>query len=45
MGKGETGILHARQEMHQALPFELMGIDSDNGGEFINHHLWPYCQG
>ena len=21
----------------------LRGIDSDNGSEFINHHLWHYC--
>ncbi len=26
------------------MPFPLLGIDSDNGGEFINHHLYRYCQ-
>lgn len=26
------------------LPFRLRGIDSDNGGEFINHHLFKYCK-
>jgi hypothetical protein len=26
------------------LPFPLLGIDSDSGGEFINHHLYRYCQ-
>ena len=25
------------------LPFPLKGIDSDNGGEFINHQLWTWC--
>lgn len=25
------------------LPFELKGVDSDNGGEFINQALWNYC--
>ena len=25
------------------MPFKLLGIDSDNGGEFINHHLLAYC--
>tara|TARA_B100000315_G_C14520295_1_gene561207 strand:+ start:148 stop:1371 length:1224 start_codon:yes stop_codon:yes gene_type:complete len=25
------------------LPFPLLGIDSDNGGEFINRQLWQYC--
>jgi hypothetical protein len=24
-------------------PFEVLGIDSDNGGEFINNHLVRYC--
>jgi hypothetical protein len=27
-----------------ALPFLLEGIDSDNGSEFINEHLYRYCQ-
>jgi len=26
------------------LPFALRGIDSDNGSEFINNHLYRYCQ-
>lgn len=26
------------------LPFDLLGLDSDNGSEFINHHLLKYCQ-
>lgn len=25
------------------LPYPLRGIDSDNGGEFINHQLWNWC--
>jgi len=25
------------------LPFPLLGIDSDNGGEFINHQLLDWC--
>jgi hypothetical protein len=25
------------------LPFPLLGIDSDNGGEFINHQLLAFC--
>jgi hypothetical protein len=43
LGKGETGILAGLEEMRQALPFALRGIDSDNGSEFINHHLMRYC--
>ena len=32
-------IVHTRQ----ALPFPMLGIDSDNGGEFINHQLFDWC--
>jgi hypothetical protein len=42
-GKGEQGILQALEEMSQALPFPVLGIDSDNGSEFINWHLKTYC--
>lgn len=44
LGKGETGVQLAIEGMRQALPFTLVGLDSDNGSEFINHHLWRYCQ-
>ena len=30
--------------MRLALPFELKGLDSDNGSEFINDHLLRFCQ-
>jgi hypothetical protein len=30
--------------LRQRLPFPLLGLDSDSGGEFINHHLYHYCQ-
>ena len=32
------------ETLRQALPFKLLGIDSDNGSEFINAHLYHYCQ-
>ncbi len=41
---GQTAVLHALQEMAHALPFPLRGLDSDNGSEFINHHLLHYTQ-
>ncbi len=34
----------ALEELREALPFRLRGIDSDNDSEFINQHLWEYCQ-
>ena len=29
-------------DIEKSLPFALLGADSDNGGEFINHHLVRY---
>ena len=29
--------------LRKALPYPMKGIDSDNGGEFINHQLWTWC--
>ncbi len=44
LGKGQTGVREALDEMRHALPFPLQGIDSDNGSEFINDHLYGYCR-
>jgi len=44
MGKGQQRVSSAIDEMRIVLPFTLRGIDSDNGSEFINHHLYKYCQ-
>lgn len=32
------------QNIRKELPFPLKGIDSDNGGEFINYALLNYCK-
>jgi hypothetical protein len=32
-GRGEAGTLAALQDIEQTLPFALLGLDSDNGGE------------
>jgi len=44
LGRGQAGVQVALAEMRGALPFRLQGIDSDNGSEFINAHLYRYCQ-
>lgn len=44
LGKGQEGVGQALEEIRQALPFPLRGIDSDNGSEFINAHLYGYCR-
>jgi hypothetical protein len=38
-GKGETGVLEQIKDIEGSLPFPLRGFDSDNGSEFLNHHL------
>ena len=43
MGKGETGVLEALKNIRKSLPFDLAGIDGDNGGEIINYHMKKYC--
>jgi hypothetical protein len=42
--RGATGVLAATREVEARLPFALLGLDSDNGGEFLNHHLWSYLR-
>jgi hypothetical protein len=42
--KGAAGVLAATRAVEERLPFALLGFDSDNGGEFINHHLWTYLR-
>ncbi len=43
MGKGETGVLQATKDIKKDLPFNLLGIDGDNGGEIINYQMLKYC--
>jgi hypothetical protein len=42
--KGQAGVVAALEEVRGRLPFRLLGIDSDNGSEFLNAHLVRYCQ-
>ncbi len=44
LGKGEVGVTAALDEIRAALPFRLTALHSDNGSEFINHHLLRYCR-
>jgi hypothetical protein len=43
-GKGQERVGAAVHQLRQRLPFPLLGLDSDNGGEFINQHLYNYCR-
>lgn len=40
--KGYEGVKEALADIERWMPFHLTGFHSDNGGEFINHHLIRY---
>jgi hypothetical protein len=40
--KAEKWVFEAIEALKEILPLDLLGIDSDNGGEFINNHLYKY---
>lgn len=44
LGKSQVRVQFALDDIRDALPFRLLGIDSDNGSEFINAHLVRYCK-
>jgi hypothetical protein len=44
MGKGQAAVSAAIDEIRDALPFVLRGLDSDNGAEFVNYLLFRYCE-
>ena len=43
-GKGQVRVRSAVHHIRQQLPFKLLGLDSDNGSEFINQCFFTYCQ-
>jgi hypothetical protein len=44
LGKGQAAVVEAFGEIEEALPFNLRGLDSDSGSEFINQLLYQFCQ-
>ncbi len=44
LGRGENNAMKAVQLIKTRLPFSLLGIDSDNGEEFINWELYRWCE-
>lgn len=41
--KAQCWVFEALKDIRDRLPFDLLGIDSDNGSEFINNELYRYC--
>jgi len=42
--RSEGNVRAAIHAGRQCLPFPLLGLDTDNGGEFINYDLLRYCE-
>ncbi|MDJ0419832.1 integrase catalytic domain-containing protein [Rhodococcus opacus] len=42
--KARKWVIAALDEIAKIMPFPILGVDSDNGGEFINHHLLAWCE-
>jgi hypothetical protein len=42
--RAQRWVIEALSDIETALPFPLIGLDTDNGGEFINHLLMEFCQ-
>lgn len=41
--KAQRWVHEAMQDLTHTLPFPLLGVDSDNGSEFINNNLFTWC--
>jgi len=41
--KAQVNVFRALKTIIARFPFKVLGIDSDNGSEFINAHLLNYC--
>jgi hypothetical protein len=44
INKAQKHVFDALMAIKERQPFPLLGIDSDNGSEFINNHFVRYCK-
>jgi hypothetical protein len=44
LGKSQVAVQEGLDAIEKVLPFRLLGVDSDNGSEFINWHLKGWCE-
>lgn len=44
INKAQKHVFEALKQIRASLPFHLLGIDSDNGSEFINAEVYRYCK-
>jgi hypothetical protein len=43
-GKSQERVGSAIHGIRRRFPFPILGLDTDNGGEFINQRLFNYCR-
>jgi hypothetical protein len=39
LGQNHQDVINQIKDIERSLPFPILGFDSDNGSEFLNHHL------
>jgi len=44
LGRTQEAVVTALKRAQHLLPFSILGIDTDNGAEFINMELMAYCE-
>ena len=44
LSASQESVLSALQQARSLFPFPLLGIHTDNGGEFINETVMAYCE-
>lgn len=44
LGKSQEAVCKAMDTVDEVFPFKVLGLDSDNGSEFINEPLYRRCQ-
>jgi hypothetical protein len=42
--KGEADVITALEELRKIVPLPVLGLDTDNGSEFINYALLEFCE-
>lgn len=42
--RGQHATFAGLESIWESQPFDLLGVDSDNGGEFLNFHLQPWLK-
>ncbi len=42
--RGQHASLQGLESIYESQPFKLLGLDSDNGGEFLNYHVYDWLK-